>query len=119
MRKMILASLSAVALLSVAACSDTDETSTNSVGAPSSAPVTSDGTGGATASGGTGGAAGGDVNATAGDGPVNETSDNSFTQETVETGTDRPESGTGGANQTITDSNSLAPQPAPGNATAQ
>ncbi|HEV7252254.1 MAG TPA: hypothetical protein VGN97_04030 [Mesorhizobium sp.] len=119
MKKMILASLSAVAFLSVAACSDTDETTTNSVGAPSNAPVTSDGTGGATASGGTGGASGGDVNATAGDGPVNETADNSFTQETVETGTDRPESGTGGVNQTITDSDNLATQPPASGATAQ
>lgn len=119
MKKTFLASLSAVALLSVAACSDTDETTTNSVGAPSNAPVTSDGTGGATASGGSGPAAGGDVNAKAGEGPVNETSDNSFTQETVETGTDRPESGTGGTNQTITDSNSLATQPPPSGATAQ
>lgn len=119
MKKMILASLSAVALLSVVACSETDETTTNSVGAPSDAPVTSDGTGGATASGGTGAAAGGDVNATAGDGPVNETADNSFTQETVSTETDRPESGTGGVNQTITDSNSLATQPPASGATAQ
>ena len=109
MKNGILALASAFALLSAVGCSDTDSTTTQSVGAPD-APVTSDGTGGATASGG--------MNATPQDGPVNATSDNTMSQN-IETETDKPESGTGGSSQTVIDSGSQPTQPRPPASTAQ
>jgi hypothetical protein len=123
MKKLIVTSVSALALLTLAACNDgtTDQTTTQSV-------PTTDGTGGNAASGTSGGAAtgtggataepSGSTNATPQDGPVNATTDNTTTQ-SIETETDVPESGTGGANQTDVDSNTLTQQPNAPASTAQ